>query len=360
MSKRKAIIFIIMILILILGIGISAWLIYNNKISLQASSQPYSAKLVKQDPKGTLNLKIGQVEKITVTYTNTGTSTWQKEKNNNVYLILVDKKASSFWVPNNDLLQKITDSKYHTSGWVNSYSINFIQNSVVPTKNANFIFYIQAPAKKGNYPEKFCLFYTSNNLSKKIPNSDVTISVKVNENVAKEEINKSSSVYQQAQADLNNSDEIAKIRDQVKNEKDSVKRIELLKQIANLEKNIDPEQTKKDLEEAKKIANEISDPKQKEEALKSIDEESEKLTGTQLENEVKETSEAKTKSSAQNPQTEHKGWKIVGTTTGGIAGGAAIGAGVGSVVPVVGTGVGAIGGGIIGGIGGLIGGLLGF
>jgi len=359
MSKRKKIILLVLISIILFGIGIFSWLYVTGKISLKASGFVYKAKLISQQPKGTINLNQGEFKKIIISYKNEGTSTWENSGNQAIYL--ETKENSKFWFPSelNEFYKKVADAGGEI-GWALPWRIVLNNSKVSPGNIGNFVFFIQAPLEAGTYKEKF---YLVNNSGQKIANTDVDIIVKVSNKLADETLTPKGEEVLNAYT-----------------EEDPSKKVEMLKELSRKEESTNPDQAKAYLEEAKETAEKIVEPEKKEKSKEAIKEQEEEIN--KLEKQKKEAkpkveeekptaggeekaeeikNEAKT---VQSPQvtktTTNKPLKVAGVTVGGIAGGAAIGAGVGTAVPGIGTAIGAIGGGILGGLAGLIGGLFGF
>jgi len=193
MSKRKKIILSIIAFIILIGVGIFSWAIYTDRVFLGASGKQYSAKFVKQEPKGEINLKKGELKRFSIEFKNTGRITWKNYGNQGVYLVDAKDKISNFWVPNNDFYQKVNQYKLG-SGWLNPFRITFLQNSVKSQQTATFTFFIQAPFKKGEYQEGFKLVDAS---GKQVNNSKTAIKFNVIDEIMIEKINKNSAIYQE-------------------------------------------------------------------------------------------------------------------------------------------------------------------
>jgi len=198
MSKKNKIILGISMLILFTGTIIFGYFWYTGKINLGASAD-YSARFIKQEPKGTINLKQGEIKKIIVQIRNDGVKKWIK---GGVYLELKNKNESDFYLPDVDFYQKIANSPNKTSGWQDPIRINFLEKEIKKGQVANFVFFIMGPFKEGNYNETYELMVNTGDKEVKISNLQISIKANVSKDVAQEKINKYSLIYKEMVKDL--------------------------------------------------------------------------------------------------------------------------------------------------------------
>lgn len=234
MSKKNKIILSISMLILLAGTIIFGYFWYAGKINLGASAD-YSAIFIKQEPKGTVNLKQGEIKKIIIQIRNNGVGKWIR---GGVYLKLKNKNRSNFCMLDffDDFYQKIANSPNKTSGWQDSTRINFLEREVKKGQVANFVFFIIGPLKEGSYNETYELMVNTGDKEVKISNLQISIKANVSKDVAQEKINKYSLVYKEMIKDLKKqgvkTKDIEKFMDSKSQEPDRIKPTKEEEQVA--------------------------------------------------------------------------------------------------------------------------------
>lgn len=129
---------LVLSLCLVLSLGVTG------PQSVHAAGVPYAALQVTTTGGGTLNLTPGEVKNVTLTFQNTGTSTWKNDGAGYISLYTYGPKYRT--------------SVFDPGTWLSAKQVKRMQEALVaPGKTATFAFELHAPQTPGTYTETFAL-----------------------------------------------------------------------------------------------------------------------------------------------------------------------------------------------------------